>query len=52
MLKDKDHKTDAVSSEVTEENKKEETSVSTDWAEEASHELQDYIEEQGIYIRY
>lgn len=22
------------------------------WAEEASHELQDYIEEQGIYIRY
>lgn len=29
-----------------------EQTVQIDWAEEASQELSDYIEEQGIYIRY
>lgn len=28
------------------------TEVATDWAECASQELADYIEEQGIQIRY
>lgn len=52
MLKDKNSNTENVNSELTEDKAKEEKHISTDWAEEASHELQDYIEEQGIYIRY
>lgn len=35
-----------------EETNNDEKILHTDWALEASYELQDYIEEQGIYIRY
>lgn len=35
-----------------EQSQKEESSVAVDWADIASQELSDYIEEQGIQIRY
>lgn len=38
--------------ETTEEQDQKETEVAVDWAETASQELSDYIEEQGIQIRY
>ena len=38
---------------TTEEKKEpEHVEIKEDWAEEAYQELADYIEEQGIYIRY
>lgn len=45
----KEEKKQTISSE---EKQEEEKKVSINWAEEASQELSDYIEEQGIQIRY
>lgn len=52
LMTEKKEKTNVPKTETEELKDSKKKELQIDWAEEASHELQDYIEEQGIYIRY